>query len=356
MKKILFVTFSDNADHQDISFGMFESIYMSKGSDCNIWIMGINNPKVSVMDTSHTHLVDCPKRPGIEKKTFDIKELYKIIKWINLQHFDVIFFETLHVWNLAVMMFCHKNTVIFQMIHDFIPHKGDKQEKSVHLMNKAVCKLADYIVLCNQKYVSKVTEIYGVPQNRVRFVDMWRRFPKYTEPSYSKRALFFGRMNPYKGVDNLLEIARNCPEIQFDVVGRIDSQVQELADELKRLPNVTMNNGYVTDEKMAEAFMKADWIVLPYNSATQSGVVIDGYRYGRPCIAFSVGAIMEQVSEGISGYLIPEGDNEAFAAKLKEAVHMSENEYKKMSLNAYEYGVKKYSAEGAIDRFMKVIS
>ena len=34
---------------------------------------------------------------------------------------------------------------------------------------------------------------------------------------------------------------------------------------------------------------------------------------------------------------------------------MSEGEYKKMSQNAYEYGVKKYSAEGAIDRFMKVI-
>ena len=31
---------------------------------------------------------------------------------------------------------------------------------------------------------------------------------------------------------------------------------------------------------------------------------------------------------------------------------MSEGEYKKMSQNAYEYGVKKYSAEGAIDRFV----
>ena len=192
MKKVLLVTFSDNADHQDISFGMFESIYMSEKGDCDVWIMGINNPKVPVMNTPHTHLVDCPKRPGIEKKTFDIGELRRIIKWINLQNFDVIFFETLHIWNLAVMLFCHKNTVIFQMIHDLIPHKGDKQEKSVHLMNKAVCKLADNIVLCNKKYVSKVTEIYGVPQERVRFVDMWRRFPKYTEPHYSKRALFFG--------------------------------------------------------------------------------------------------------------------------------------------------------------------
>ena len=185
---------------------------------------------------------------------------------------------------------------------------------------------------------------------------MWRRFPKYTEPRYSKRALFFGRMNPYKGVDNLLEIAKNCPEIQFDVVGRVDSQVQELVDELKELPNVTMNNGYVTDEEMAEAFIKTDWVVLPYNSATQSGVVIDGYRYGRPCIAFSVGAIVEQVCEGVSGFLIPEGNNVAFADKLREAVCMSESEYKKMSQNAYEYGVKKYSAEGAVDRFMKVIS
>lgn len=53
MKKVLLVTFSDNADHQDISFGMFESIYTLENGDCNVWIMGINNPKVSVMDTPH---------------------------------------------------------------------------------------------------------------------------------------------------------------------------------------------------------------------------------------------------------------------------------------------------------------
>ena len=356
MKRVLLVTFSDNSDHQDISFSMFESIYMAKRNDCDVWIMGTNNPKVMVMDTPHTHLVDCPKRPGIEKKTFDIRELYRIVKWINSERFDVVFFESLHVWNLAVMMFCHKKTMMFQMIHDLIPHKGDKQEKSVYLMNKVVCKMADYIVLCNQKYVSKITELYDVPQKRVRFVDIWRRFPEYTEPSYLKRVLFFGRINPYKGVDNLIEIAKKCPKVRFNVVGRVDPQVQEQVNELKALPNVTMNNGYVTDEEMAEAFTEADWIVLPYNSATQSGVIIDGYRYGRPCIAFNVGAIAEQVYEGISGYLISEGDNEAFADKLMEVTKMSADEYRKISLAAYKYGMKKYSADGAIDRFIQLIS
>ncbi len=356
MKKVLLVTFSDNPDHQDICFSMFESVYTQKRNECDIWLLGINHPKVPVIDTPHTHLVDCPKRPGVEKKTFDFKELREIITWINAKDFDVIFFETLHVWNLAIMMLCHKNTVIFQMIHDLIPHQGDKQAKSVHLMNKAVCKMADYIVLCNQKYVLKATEIYGVPQERIRSVDMWRRFPKYTEPRYSKRVLFFGRMNPYKGVNNLLEIARKCPEIKFDVVGRVDPQLQDSAAELAELPNVTMNNAYVTDNEMAEAFIQADLIVLPYNSATQSGVIIDGYRYGRPCIAFNVGAIAEQISEGVSGYLIPAGNNALFAEKLKEAMCMTEAEYREMSRKAYEYGLKKYLTDGAIDRFMKLIS
>lgn len=56
------------------------------------------------------------------------------------------------------------------MIHDLIPHHGDRQAKGVHLMNKIVCRLADVIVLCNQKYMTKVTEIYNVPQNKVRVV------------------------------------------------------------------------------------------------------------------------------------------------------------------------------------------
>ena len=354
--KVLLVTFSDNADHQDITFGMFESLFKAQRSDCEAWAMGINSPKVSVMNTPRTHLVDCPKRPGIEKKTFNLKELNGIISWINKRHFDVIFFETLHVWNLAIMIRCHKKTKIFQMIHDLIPHEGDKQAKSVDLMNRAVCKMADYIVLANQKYVPKVTEIYGVDSSRVRYVDMWRRFPTYTEPKFTKRALFFGRMNPYKGVDNLLEIVKLCPDVQFDAVGRVDPLVQEQVDQLNAQPNVTMNNGYVADDEMAEAFINADWIVLPYNSATQSGVVIDAYRYGRPCIAFNVGAITEQVKEGTSGYLIEPGNNKAFAKKLREAVQMDEKTYEKFSRSSYDYGFMKYATDSAIQRFIELIN
>ena len=122
------------------------------------------------------------------------------------------------------------------------------------------------------------------------------------------------------------------------------------------MPNVTINNGYVTDKEMADAFINSDWVVLPYNSATQSGVIIDSYRYGRPCIAFNVGAITEQVNEGVSGYLIEAGNNEAFAKKVREAVKMDEVSYSALSKLSYEYGKQKYSADGAVERFIQLIS
>ena len=353
--KVLLITFSDNADHQDITFGLFESLYKKKISDCDAWVMGIKTPKVGILDTPHTKLVDCPPRPGIVKKTFDLKELFSIVRWINKQKFDVIFFETLHVWNIAIMLLCHKKAKIFQMIHDVIPHNGDKQAKSVSMMNKVVCKLADKIVLANKKYVKELTELFGANPSKVRCIDMWRRFPEYVEPAYSKRVLFFGRMNPYKGIDNLLEIAKKCPEVQFDAVGRVDSLVKDLVDQLEKLPNVEVFDQYVTNDIMERYFSNADWIILPYNSATQSGVVIDGYRYGRPCIAFNVGAIAEQVVDGETGFLINPGDNIAFSEKLNEAVQMDSESFYELSKKAYDYGVNKYAADGAVERFINLI-
>lgn len=350
-KKILLITFSDNADHQDITFGMFEELY----PNYNIWLMCINNPRVSLDNNTHVRLVDCPKKPGLNIDTFKLHILQKEIFWIKKMRFDVVFFETLHTWNLPIMLNCGKNTKVFQMIHDVVPHDGDKLRKQVDLMNKIVCKLSDYIVLVNEKYVEKLTKKYRIADERVKHIDMWRRFPKYTEPQYTGTVLFFGRLNPYKGVDNLLEIVNRCPEIRFSVVGRIDPQVQDIVDELKRKNNVELITGYVTEEEMEKAFIGSDWVILPYNSATQSGVVIDAYRYSRPVIAYNVGALAEQIIDGESGYLIEPGNLDEFIQKIKLGEKMPQSLYKQLSIKSYNYGFKKYAVSEARDRFLDVI-
>lgn len=351
-KKILLVSFSDNADHQDTIFGLYEALEDEGKQD--VYLLAIKTPKVALRRSSHTWLVDCPERPGITKKTFNIFLLSSLIKKIRKEKFDVIYFESLHVWNLPIMMFSG-SACTYQVIHEVIPHEGDKQVKMVDLMNKAVVKLSDNIVLRNKKYIDELVERYGIEKERVHYLELWRRFPKFTEPRYTKRVLFFGRINPYKGVDNLLEIAKLCPEIHFDVIGRVDPQMQGIVDELKKLPNVFLNNNYVSDDEMKEAFINADWVILPYNSASQSGVIIDAYKYSRPVIAFDVGAITEQVEDGISGFLIENKENQLFAKKLKYISTFEVTILKKYSKNAYLFGLGKYGVDPAVNRFFEMI-
>lgn len=351
--KILLVTFSDNADHQDTLFGLFEELIGNPEIDA--YLLAIKAPKVPLKTSDHTWLVDCPKRPGIEKKTFDLYTLHSTIRRIKKEKFDAIYFESLHVWNVAIMLALGKNIHKYQVIHEVIPHEGDSQVKGVDFMNKVVCKTADTIVLRNQKYVQDMVAQYKIDQSRVKYLELWRRYPEFTPPVHSGHFLFFGRINPYKGADNLLEIVRLCPQISFDVVGRVDPQMEQVVEELRKEKNAHLNNSYVSDEEMREAFVNADWAIVPYNSASQSGIIIDAYKYSRPVIAFNVGAISEQVDDGKSGYLVDAGDNKAFSEVLKRVMNMSAEAYEKMCSYAYQYGSRKYSASGAVERFTQLI-
>ena len=352
MKKVLLVTFSDNADHQDTLFGMYEEI--RNQSSWEVYLLCIKTPKVELQQSDHTWLVDCPERPGVTKKTFNLPLLLSIIHRIRREHFDAIYFESLHTWNLPIMMMSGKAKT-YQVIHEVIPHEGDSQVKMVDLMNKAVVKFADTIVLRNKTYIQDMIDRYEISRERVKYLELWRRYPSYTTPVYNGRALFFGRINPYKGADNLLEIVRLCPDIQFNVIGRVDPQMQEVVDQLAKEKNVKLNNDYVTDTEMQEAFINCDWVIVPYNSASQSGIIIDAYKYSRPVIAFAVGAIPEQVDDGVSGYLVDPSDNRKFAARLKEAMQLKPEQYNVMSQGAYQYGRQKYAASGAVKRFVELL-
>ena len=145
MKKVLLVTFSDNADHQDTLFGMYEE--MRNRSDWDAYLLCIKTPKVELQKSDHTWLVDCPERPGVTKKTFNLPLLVSIIHRIRKEHFDAIYFESLHTWNLPIMM--AGKTKTYQVIHEVIPHEGDSQVKMVNLMNKElIIIMVAFVMVC----------------------------------------------------------------------------------------------------------------------------------------------------------------------------------------------------------------
>src|SRR5439155_4970240 len=81
----------------------------------------------------------------------------------------------------------------------------------------------------------------------------------------------------------------------------------------------------------------ADGVVLPYRSATQSGVAQLAFAYGAPVVATNVGGLPAAIEHGRTGLLCPPDNAFAFAraierlardrARLAAGVAASEDEH-----------------------------
>jgi glycosyltransferase involved in cell wall biosynthesis len=129
--------------------------------------------------------------------------------------------------------------------------------------------------------------------------------------------LFFGYIRPYKGLDTLLASwpgARARRPMTLVVAGECyedPRHYERLAAEAGE--GVRLMQRYIPDEEVEALFKACDAVVLPYRSATQSGVTHVAYALGKPVITTDVGGLSETVIPGETGLVVPPGDTGALA-------------------------------------------
>ncbi|PJZ48419.1 glycosyltransferase [Leptospira saintgironsiae] len=134
--------------------------------------------------------------------------------------------------------------------------------------------------------------------------------------------LFFGFIRPYKGLDLLLSsLAKlNDPDIYLTVVGEPWENPDKIIQEAEKLnlKNVEFHLTYTSDQEAAEYFDRADIIVLPYRTASGSGVATIAYNYERPILATRVGGFIDVVKENETGFLIQPNSLSDLSQKISE--------------------------------------
>jgi glycosyltransferase involved in cell wall biosynthesis len=134
--------------------------------------------------------------------------------------------------------------------------------------------------------------------------------------------LFFGLVRPYKGLDVLLRAvarARQQVPISLLVAGEFyeaKPPYEALVSELGLGTAVRLLDRYIPNEEVEIYFRAADLVVLPYTSATQSGIAQIALSFERPVIVTTVGGLPEAVRPGETGYVVPPRDPEALARAL----------------------------------------
>lgn len=126
--------------------------------------------------------------------------------------------------------------------------------------------------------------------------------------------LFFGLIRDYKGLDLLIDAwARLKRE------GRTEGRRLLVAGEfytasepyLRRIADaglqedVILHDRFIPDATVRDYFSAADFVVLPYRSATQSGVTQIAYQFATPIVVTDVGGLKEIVPDGRVGYVCP---------------------------------------------------
>jgi glycosyltransferase involved in cell wall biosynthesis len=135
--------------------------------------------------------------------------------------------------------------------------------------------------------------------------------------------LAFGAIRPYKGIDLALEaLAKVRPElsVRLTVAGVFWDGGEDLRRRVSALglaDRVELRDGFISNEEAALLFSTADASILPYRSASQSGVVQLSFAYGVPVIATEVGGLPEAVRHGQDGILCPPADAHALAAAIE---------------------------------------
>ncbi|WP_159639317.1 glycosyltransferase family 4 protein [Erysipelothrix anatis] len=359
-RKVAMISISDNYDHQNTLYSMYDQFT----NDENYICIGLNNPKFKISNevkkSPRYYSVKGPLRPGVTKGTFNIFDLNKILRILKKEKIKCVYFESTHVWNLPIILYSKmKKIEVYHALHDVIPHDGDSQSYFVKKLQEMIIKLSDMILVRSEVSVPIFKELNPKYSEKCRYLPLWREWNDLTiisESNPNPYLLFFGRLNKYKGLDDLIKIIEMLPDIKFKVVGRASNEVVSEIEALRSFRNVEMDLEYVSDEAMESYFRKANAVILPYQSATQSGVIIDAYNCGTPVIAYDVGAISSQIKHGSTGFLSKPNDVKAMADYSQEMMRLSDKEIFDFRERAFLFGEEQYSSKSKKDQFEKMFS
>lgn len=249
--------------------------------------------------------------------------------------------------------------VTASIIHNIQPHENFPVQD---ILTRRLFKLTDHpIVLSEQTHHEFRTLMDGQNPERLFHPVYEQDWPKESRESIRKRlgfkedeivVLFFGLIRPYKGLDILVD-ALNMMNLENTrirplIVGEFYIEPQQIINRIKKshLPYYEIINRYVSDEEAAFYLTASDVMVLPYKSASQSGVLSNAINFNLPTIVSDLGGLTEHVKYGETGFIVPPADAVSLA---KELLHVA----KSVNLNEMSKNVEKLRGQLSWKRFTR---
>ena len=254
-------------------------------------------------------------------------------------------------------------TKIIAICHNVIPHEKKPGDLA---LTKFFFSSVDYFILLSNSVKKDLLSIVPDAKQKVLFHPVYSNFGNSISKEEARQflniqeervLLFFGFIRDYKGLDILLEaIAILKSQLRFKLViaGEFysnEDKYLELIDKLDLKDWVSLHSDFIPQDEVKYYFSACDVVVLPYKSATQSGIVQIANNFNKPMISTNVGGLGEVIKNGESGYLVEKENPQQLADAILK--YYNENKEAEFSENI-EAEQEKYSWEKFVKEMMEL--
>jgi glycosyltransferase involved in cell wall biosynthesis len=228
-----------------------------------------------------------------------------------------------HVWSRALIPVARRaGARTIGVIHDASPHPGDATAMVLSLVN-AGARTCDHVITLSEAVAHAAQARW--PALAPRLTPLFHPHLAYgaapppPAPGAPLRLLFMGRILPYKGLGLFL---RTCEDLQRRGIGWTASVLGEGdisgADKAAiEALNITLANRWLSNAEIASALASHHVVVASHLEASQSGVIAAAHGAGLPVAATPVGALPEQVQDGLGGAVATAMTSQALADAIE---------------------------------------
>ena len=179
---------------------------------------------------------------------------------------------------------------------------------------------------------------------------------KYGIDDVDKVLLFVGRIDKYKGIQDVIEampeILSKHHNIKFIVVGGdygYKCELKKLSEKLNVDKSVVFT-GNISKEELIELYKRADIFVFPSKMEGFGIVLLEAMASGTLCIAYSIPSVRKIIKDNENGVLV-KNKNEL----LDKILYYLDNveEKKKIETNAFKY-VENYDIKSIITKLVMI--
>jgi D-inositol-3-phosphate glycosyltransferase len=246
-----------------------------------------------------------------------------------------------HSWHVPIVHMFHT----LGKMKNAVAQRPEERENSNRItVEEKIVRSADILVAATPVEKEQLENHYNANPEHIRTIspgvdtERFHPIPKtHAKESIGlcpdrRTILFVGRIEPLKGIDNLLraiaQVVKKLPELRdklcVPIIGGDPDRVHE-EDEMVRLQELREALGIsdivtflgAKDQDLLQYYYSAaEMVVMPSDYESFGMVALEAMACGTPVIASDVGGLSYLVQHGRTGYRVPARDVKALTAKI----------------------------------------